>query len=203
MNKLDDLKEKWGQQTFNTNYSKEELNRILQQKSSHSIRWIFYLSLLEFVLYLALPILLPNYAAAFQYYKSLHLYSFSILTTLLGYAVLIYFMWRFYQNYRQIKVSSSVSTHLQTILKTRRTVNVYFFTNLGIVLVFTVVVLMEAMKYDQNFIALQNQPQGIIGLMVAVVVVLCIIIGFFALLYYLVYGRFLRTLKKNEEELKA
>ena len=203
MNKLDDLKEKWGQQTFNTNYSKEELNRILQQKSSHSIRWIFYLSLLEFVLYLALPILLPNYAAAFQYYKSLHLYSFSILTTLLGYAVLIYFMWRFYQNYRQIKVSSSVSTHLQTILKTRRTVNVYFFTNLGIVLVFTVVVLMEAMKYDQNFIALQNQPQGIIGLIVAVVVVLCIIICFFALLYYLVYGRFLRTLKKNEEELKA
>jgi len=203
MNKLDDLKEKWGQQTFNTNYSKEELNRILQQKSSHSIRWIFYLSLLEFVLYLALPILLPNYAAAFQYYKSLHLYSFSILTTLLGYAVLIYFMWRFYQNYRQIKVSSSVSTHLQTILKTRRTVNVYFFTNLGIVLVFTVVVLMEAMKYDQNFIALQNQPQGIIGLIVAIVVVLCIIIGFFALLYYLVYGRFLRTLKKNEEELKA
>ena len=203
MNKLDDLKEKWGQQTFNTNYSKEELNRILQQKSSHSIRWIFYLSLLEFVLYLALPILLPNYAAAFQYYKSLHLYSFSILTTLLGYAVLIYFMWRFYQNYRQIKVSSSVSTHLQTILKTRRTVNVYFFTNLGIVLVFTVVVLMEAMKYDQNFIALQNQPQGIIGLIVAVVVVLCIIIGFFALLYCLVYGRFLRTLKKNEEELKA
>ena len=203
MNKLDDLKEKWGQQTFNTNYSKEELNRILQQKSSHSIRWIFYLSLLEFVLYLAFPVLLPNYAAAFQYYKSLHLYSFSILTTLLGYAVLIYFMWRFYQNYRQIKVSSSVSTHLQTILKTRRTVNVYFFTNLGIVLVFTVVVLMEAMKYDQNFIALQNQPQGIIGLIVAVVVVLCIIIGFFAVLYYLVYGRFLRTLKKNEEELKA
>jgi len=203
MNKLDDLKEKWGQQTFNTNYSKEELNRILQQKSSHSIRWIFYLSLLEFVLYLALPILLPNYAAAFQYYKSLHLYSFSILTTLLGYAVLIYFMWRFYQNYRQIKVSSSVSTHLQTILKTRRTVNVYFFTNLGIVLVFTVVVLMEAMKYDENFIALQNQPQGIIGLIVAVVAVLCIIIGFFALLYYFVYGRFLRTLKKNEEELKA
>ena len=203
MNKLDDLKEKWGQQTFNTNYSKEELNRILQQKSSHSIRWIFYLSLLEFVLYLALPVLLPNYASGFQYYKSLHLFGFRILTTLLGYAVLIYFMWRFYQNYRQIKVSSSVSTHLQTILKTRRTVNVYFFTNLGIVLVFTIVVLMEAMKYDQNFIALQNQPQGIIGLIVAVVVVLCIIIGFFALLYYLVYGRFLRTLKKNEEELKA
>ena len=203
MNKLDDLKEKWGQQTFNTNYSKEELNRILQQKSSHSIRWIFYLSLLEFVLYLALPILLPNYAAAFQYYKSLHLYSFSILTTLLGYAVLIYFMWRFYQNYRQIKVSSSVSTHLQTILKTRRTVNVYFFTNLCIVLVFTVVVLMEAMKYDENFIALQNQPQGIVGLVVAVLIVLCIIVGFFALLYYLVYGRFLRTLKKNEEELKV
>ena len=203
MNKLDDLKEKWGQQTFNTNYSKEELNRILQQKSSHSIRWIFYLSLLEFVLYLALPVLLPNYASGFQYYKSLHLFGFRILTTLLGYAVLIYFMWRFYQNYRQIKVSSSVSTHLQTILKTRRTVNVYFFTNLGIVLVFTVVVLMEAMKYDENFIALQNQPQGIIGLIVAVVVVLCIIIGFFALLYYLVYGRFLRTLEKNEEELKA
>ena len=203
MNKLDDLKEKWGQQTFDTNYSKEELNRILQQKSSHSIRWIFYLSLLEFVLYLALPILLPNYAAAFQYYKSLHLYSFSILTTLLGYAVLIYFMWQFYQNYRQIKVSSSVRTHLQTILKTRRTVNVYFFTNFGIVLVFTVVVLMEAMKYDENFIALQNQPQGIVGLVVAVLIVLCIIVGFFALLYYLVYGRFLRTLKKNEEELKV
>lgn len=202
MNRLDDLKKQWGKQTFEKKYSKEELNSILQQKSSHSIRWIFYLSFVEFVLYLALPLFLPNYGNAFLYYKTLHLYGFSIGTSLLGYAILIFFMWRFYLNYKQINIDASVSHHLKTILNTRRTVNLYFFTNLGVVFVFITVVILSALKYDSNLIALQNQPGGMIGLLFALVFVFGIVLAIFALLYYVVYGQFLRTLKNNEKELK-
>ena len=104
MKELEDLKNKWAEQDFSQSYSKEEIKNFLQKKSTHSIRWIFYLSIAEFLLYLSFPLLVPNYLDSFDYYKSLNLYEFSITTTFLGYVLLLYFMWRFFQNYKNISV---------------------------------------------------------------------------------------------------
>ena len=85
MKELEDLKNKWAKQDFSQSYSKEEIKGFLQKKSTHSIKWIFYLSIVEFVLYLSFPLLVPNYIKSFDYYKSLNLFEFSIVTTVLGY----------------------------------------------------------------------------------------------------------------------
>ena len=60
MKDLKQLKEQWAQQHFEKQYSKEELNGFLQKKSTYSIKWIFYLSIAEFLVYMVLPLFSPT-----------------------------------------------------------------------------------------------------------------------------------------------
>lgn len=201
MKELKELKQQWAKQDFGQRYSKNELKGFLQKKSAHSIKWIFYLSIVEFVLYLSFPLLVPNYLDSFDYYKSLNLLNFSIATTLFGYFILLYFMWRFFQNYRKISVANSIKDHLSAILKTRRAVNQYFYCNIGILIIFTFVVLIAAFQFDENMIALQEKNSSFLMVIFVIGIVIAIILGVFGLLYYFVYGRYLRPLKNNEKEL--
>lgn len=201
MKELEDLKNKWAKQDFSQSYSKEEIKGFLQKKSTHSIKWIFYLSIVEFVLYLSFPLLVPNYIKSFDYYKSLNLFEFSIVTTVLGYVLLLYFMWHFFQNYKKISVANSIKDHLCAILNTRRAVNQYFYFNLAIMIIFTIVVLVAALERDKNMIALQEENNSLIMIICMIGILITIILGLFGLLYYFVYERFLRPLKNNEKEL--
>ena len=201
MKELEDLKNKWAKQDFSQSYSKEEIKGFLQKKSTHSIKWIFYLSIVEFVLYLSFPLLVPNYIKSFDYYKSLNLFEFSIVTTVLGYVLLLYFMWHFFQNYKKISVANSIKDHLSAILNTRRAVNQYFYFNLAIMIIFTIVVLVAALERDKNMIALQEENNSLIMIICMLGILITIILGLFGLLYYFVYERFLRPLKNNEKEL--
>ena len=201
MMKLEDLKNKWAKQDFSQSYSKEEIKGFLQKKSTHSIKWIFYLSIVEFVLYLSFPLLVPNYIKSFDYYKSLNLLEFSIVTTVLGYVSLLYFMWHFFQNYKKISVANSIKDHLSAILNTRRAVNQYFYFNVAILIIFTIVVLVAALERDKNMIALQEENNSLLLIIFMIGLLIAIILGLFGLLYYFVYGRFLRPLKNNEKEL--
>ena len=201
MKELEDLKNKWAKQDFSQSYSKEEIKGFLQKKSTHSIKWIFYLSIVEFVLYLSFPLLVPNYIKSFDYYKSLNLLEFSIVTTVLGYVSLLYFMWHFFQNYKKISVANSIKDHLSAILNTRRAVNQYFYFNVAILIIFTIVVLVAALERDKNMIALQEENNSLLLIIFIIGLLIAIILGLFGLLYYFVYGRFLRPLKNNEKEL--
>ncbi|MGB0367647.1 MAG: hypothetical protein ACPGC8_08425 [Flavobacteriaceae bacterium] len=201
MKELEDLKNKWAKQDFSQSFTEEDIKGFLQKKSTHSIKWIFYLSIVEFILYLSFPLLVPNYLDSFDYYKTLNLLEFSIVTTVLGYVLLLYFMWRFFQNYKNISVANSIKDHLSAILNTRRAVNQYFYFNVVILIVFTVVVLVSAFQLDNNLIALQEENNSLLIMIFMIGLVIAIIIGIFGILYYFVYGRFLRPLKNYEKEL--
>ena len=201
MDELKSLKNKWANQKFDKQYSAEELNGLLQKKSKSSIKYIFYLSVTEFFLYISIPFIVPNYYESFDYYKSLNLYEFSIATSVIGYILLLYFMLRFFRNYKRISVTDSVKGHLSTILNTRRAVNQYIYFSLGILLVFLCVVMYSALLFDENLIALQEKKDSIVMIIFIIGLVISLIIGVFGLLYYFLYGRLLNPLKKNEKEL--
>ena len=201
MDELKSLKNKWANQKFDKQYSAEELNGLIQKKSKSSIKYIFYLSVAEFFLYISIPFIVPNYYESFDYYKSLNLYEFSIATSVIGYILLLYFMLRFFRNYKRISVTDSVKGHLSTILNTRRAVNQYIYFSLGILLVFLCVVMYSALLFDENLIALQEKKDSIVMIIFIIGLVISLIIGVFGLLYYFLYGRLLNPLKKNEKEL--
>lgn len=202
MKDLKQLKEQWAQQNFEKQYSKEELNGFLRKKSTYSIKWIFYLSIAEFLVYMGLPLFSPNYIESFAYYKSLQLFGFSIFITITGYILLLYFMWRFFKNYRKITVTSSVKEHLSTILSTRRAVNQYFYANVGLLLIFTLVVFVRAFQMDSSLIGLEQEDISFLIICFVIGIVVALVLGLYGLLYYFVYGRFLKPLKRNEKELR-
>ena len=202
MKDLKQLKEQWAQQNFEKQYSKEELNGFLRKKSTYSIKWIFYLSIAEFLVYMGLPLFSPNYIESFAYYKSLQLFGFSIFITITGYILLLYFMWRFFKNYRKISVTSSVKEHLSTILSTRRAVNQYFYANVGLLLIFTLVVFVRAFQMDSSLIVLEQEDISFLIICFVIGIVVALVLGLYGLLYYFVYGRFLKPLKRNEKELR-
>jgi hypothetical protein len=201
MDELKSLKNKWANQKFDKQYSAEELNGLIQKKSKSSIKYIFYLSVTEFFLYISIPFIVPNYYESFDYYKSLNLYEFSIATSVIGYILLLYFMLRLFRNYKRISVTDSVKGHLSTILNTRRAVNQYIYFSLGILLVFLCVVMYSALLFDENLIALQEKKDSIVMIIFIIGIIISLIIGVFGLLYYFLYGRLLNPLKKNEKEL--
>ncbi|MBT4903925.1 MAG: hypothetical protein HON57_01920 [Flavobacteriaceae bacterium] len=205
MNKLDALKQEWKNQRFDLQLSKEELYALTQKKSISSIKWIFIFSCVEFFSYLLFPFLIPDYFEAFDYYRSIHLYEFSIIISILGYVFLSYFMIQFYLNYNKIKASDSISILIETIIKSRKSVNKYILYNLGVFIVFLGVVLINAFRYDENYIHLLNQETGgegsiiqmVVFIIIIMILVLAVLIGF----YYLIYGRYFFKLKRHIQEL--
>ena len=151
---------------------------------------------------MGLPLFSPNYIESFAYYKSLQLFGFSIFITITGYILLLYFMWRFFKNYRKITVTSSVKEHLSTILSTRRAVNQYFYANVGLLLIFTLVVFVRAFQMDSSLIGLEQEDISFLIICFVIGIVVALVLGLYGLLYYFVYGRFLKPLKRNEKELR-
>jgi len=206
MNKLDALKQEWKKQRFDLQLSKEELYELTQKKSISSIKWVFIFSCVEFFAYLFFPLLIPDYFEAFEYYRSIHLYEFSIVISILGYAILSYFMIQFYLNYIKIKTSDSISILIETIIKSRKSVNKYIIYNLGVFIVFLNVVLINAFRYDENYIHLMNQDVAgegsIIKMVVAIIIIMILVMAVLTGFYYLVYGRYFFKLKRHVQELK-
>ncbi len=206
MDKLSTLKKQWNSQKFEQPLSKEELYKLTQKKSISSIKWIFIFSCFEFFAYLLLPLIIPDYFDSFEYYKSIHLFWLSILVSCLGYFILLYFMIKFYKNYKNIKTSDSISSLINTIISARKSVNKYVIYNLGIFAIFFIIVLINAFQYDENFINILKQRNvehySVLKMVIVIsgvtILVFTILIGF----YYLIYGRYFFRLKNNIKELQ-
>ncbi|MBA21936.1 MAG: hypothetical protein CMP52_01130 [Flavobacteriales bacterium] len=208
MNKLDALKKEWKNQKFELQLTKDELHQLTQKKSVSSIKWIFIFSCFEFFAYLLFPFFIPDYFEAFEYYRSIHLYNFSILVNALGYIILSYFMVQFYLNYRKIKTSNSIAFLIETIISSRKSVNKYVAYNISLFLLFIIFVLINAFKYDENYIELLSigstiNEDSIVKMVIAIIVIMIMVLSVLLVFYYIIYGRYFYRLKKLIEELEA
>ena len=208
MNKLDALKKEWRNQKFELQLTKDELHQLTQKKSVSSIKWIFIFSCFEFFAYLLFPFFIPDYFEAFEYYRSIHLYNFSILVNALGYIILSYFMVQFYLNYRKIKTSNSIAFLIETIISSRKSVNKYVAYNISLFLLFIIFVLINAFKYDENYIELLSigstiNEDSIVKMVIAIIVIMIMVLSVLLVFYYIIYGRYFYRLKKLIEELEA
>ncbi|CAM1357965.1 conserved membrane hypothetical protein [Tenacibaculum sediminilitoris] len=193
---LDKYKKAWGNQPEETNrVSKVDIYKMAHSKSSSIVKWIFIIGLLEFV-FLNSFYFIFDMEAAYQEYKQLGLYSFMIYSQFVVYPILLYFLVKFYLNYKSITVVDSTKTLMTKIIKTRKTVKHYVLFNLLYVFIFGIIVTIAALKTHPEF----NSQQVLISIIVTVItlIIMLIIIWCF---YQLLYGILLRKLNKNYKEL--
>ena len=211
MDELELLKKDWDKSTKKyPNLSKEEIYSIISKRSSSIVKWIFIISILEFILWTAISFfgdsneLLEKIQAddfAFIYYTMI----------IISYIIIFVFMYLFYKNYRNIAVTENTKVLMEQVLKTRKTVKQYVIYNLsmmalsillGIIMELSTnpeiqILLTDIESKGENNIFIFYLIITIISL-IAIAVTLSLFLGF----YYLIYGLLLKRLKKNYKELK-
>ena len=115
MDELEILKKDW--QKDDANYPKltfEEIYKMLLKKSSSIVKWIFIISILEFIFWALISYVLKDadYNKKFQEYQAENI-MFSIMV--FGYLIIIYFLVRFFMNYRTISVTDNAKILMENI----------------------------------------------------------------------------------------
>ncbi|MCO7184736.1 hypothetical protein NH341_04825 [Tenacibaculum sp. XPcli2-G] len=193
---LDKYKKAWGNQSEETNkVSKIDIYRMAHSKSSSIVKWIFIIGILEFI-FLNSFYFIFDMEEAYEEYKKLGLYNFMIYSQFIIYPVLLYFLIKFYLNYKSISVVDSTKTLMTKIIKTRKTVKYYVIFNLLYVFTFGIIVAIASLKAHPEF----NSKQVLISIIVTVIMLIIMLIVLWCF-YQLLYGILLRKLNKNYKEL--
>ncbi|AXT54241.1 hypothetical protein J8L88_15285 [Aquimarina sp. MMG015] len=203
MDELELLKKDWkNQDEALPKLSYNEIYKMILKKSSSMVKWIFIISVLEFIVWSSIDIIV-RLTGQYEELEVLGLEGFSMFTTILSYGILLYFMIRFYLNYKNIQTTDSAAVLMKNILNTRKTVKQYVWINISFLAITTLVVITYMAFYTDAYTSKSaDQEVPIYLVIVTSVIVLAIFIGLLALLYRLIYGILTRRLKKNYKELQ-
>mgnify|MGYP001818564612 CR=1 FL=1 len=206
---LDLLKKDWqrkGEELPKLSY--DELYKMIWKKSSSMVKWIFYISIIEFVFW-ALLNLLSYDKDSLAMEKEWHIFEFSTVLTIINYVVLVFFIYMFYRNYKQIEVTDSASKLMKSILRVKRTVTQYVWFNIAIFCVSLGMFLYGSLRFGKESVQIQEAASNagnetLFWIMVAgtIIIVIAAIVVLIWLFYKLLYGILLNRLRANYRELK-
>ena len=205
MDKLDLLKKDWNK--GHQNFSKGDLYKMIHKKSSSIVKFLFYISIGELILWLGINSLQWFYS---EDYKNKIETAFGddslmYIATIVSYAIIILFILLLYRSYQKITATSNVKTLMENILNTRKIIKYYVSYNLIMLFIGLIYGFYVAIHNDpalsEMFASFTDQQTMkfivIIGLVIAVTLI-CV-----WLFYKLIYGLLIRRLNKNYRELKA
>ena len=185
---------------------------MILKKSSSIVKWIFIVSILEFIFWIAISFALKYSGYADEIVDDIanaESSSSFIVLSVISYIILAYFFYKFYINYRTINTTDNATTLMENILKTRKTVKLYVGVNLIAMIVSVGILLPYAINQDPNAKSIIDNASAngelfklYAGIIIAALLVLAVAIAILLLFYYLVYGLLLKRLNRNYRELK-
>ncbi len=206
MKELDLLKKDW-QQRANSfqQVSEKDIYKMIHKSSSSVVRLILIIGIFEFLFWIGISLFSNND----EYFNKLNMDNLIVFLRVLSYthyAIIIFFIYSFYKNYVVISTTDSTKVLMKNILKTRRTVNIYVWYNLGMVIFCLIIGFFIAYFYNPDLAMMKDKIEHdgkallvFIGIMVLMLIVFTLL---FWLFYKLLYGILMRKLYKNYEELK-
>ena len=205
---LDLLKKAWKKDEHSyEQVTEKQIYAMIHKRSSSIVKWILMISIAEFVLWSVIGLFFVDE----NYLKTLEMYHIDTLfkvISVLNYAVVIFFIFMFYKNFKTISTTDTVKKLMNSIIKTRKTVQYYIWYNLGMFAFIFIIVVISQIIYDPNINSLIDSTKDvnpqvfwiIIGL--TYFVLFALTFGLFWLFYRLIYGFLMKRLHKNFEELK-
>lgn len=205
---LDLLKKDWKKREGSLpHFSYNEIYKLLWKRSSSIVKWIFIISIAEFLFWAALSIILSD-KHQWEQIETLNMTTEVIVFSVISYLITFYFIFCFYKNYKRISVTDNIKMLIKNILKTRKTVKRY----IGFVLISNALLILftlyKTITYHVANTVIENPETYefdttrwliLIGMTIGGLV---IFLGLLWLFYRLIYGILLRRLNKNYKELK-
>ncbi|WP_299709717.1 hypothetical protein [uncultured Tenacibaculum sp.] len=198
MDLLEKYKEAWDNQPENSNkVSKGEIYKMMKSKSSSIVKWIFIIGLIEFIL-ISSSYFFLDIEESIQAYENIGLNKyFMLFNTIAGSAIVLYFLYRFYINYRSISTTENTKSLMNQILNTRKTVRNYVLINLTYLAIFYVIA--TILMVNKQFTDLSTLHT--VGIIIASLIALAVMLTVIWLIYQLLYGILLNKLNKNYKDL--
>ncbi|MBW3518726.1 hypothetical protein [Flavobacterium sp. NKUCC04_CG] len=193
MKELDLLKKHWNKDSDFPKVSQDDIKNMIHKRSSSIVKWIFIISIIEFIILNLISLLMP----------SSEVDDSTVFIEIIDYASIgfsLVFIVLFYKNYRSISVSSSTKTLMQGILKTRKTVKIYIYINIFMVIIGMFYAIFVLSHTNHYFDKLNNIQSSV--LILAFLAFMGIFAGIIWLVYKVIYGILLKKLKYNYTELK-
>ncbi|WP_313098936.1 beta-carotene 15,15'-monooxygenase [Epilithonimonas sp.] len=212
---IDSLKKSWQEQVISDGYNQDEIEVMLNKKSRNYVKYILWISVAEFLVFGVINFItifsgdfhtdLTNILNKLQIrnqpevefsldkiYNSMRILSFFIT----GIFVVV-----FYLNYKKIDVESNLRKFIIHIIKFKKTVNLFIFSNVLLLVLFiaSLISLLTVTIRRQN-IHVDNPTFW--SLIIAVSLSLLISIVLILLYYKLAYGIILKRLSKNLKQLE-
>ena len=210
MDQLEAFKKEWQsrEQEF-PKLSYSEIYPMILKKSSSIVKWIVIISLCEILFWFLLSLLVPE--SSDKFYNEMGLKTTLKWVNIFNYGVVLFFVFLFWKNYKKIKVTNSVKTLMENILRTRKAVHYFVYYNIGMAAALLAGINVYYYFNQEKLVDLLT-GQDIYGAIPAEVVANkfflfnfiagVLVIGFLILFYFLLYGLLLRRLKRNYKELK-
>ena len=124
-----------------------------------------------------------------------------LIVKILSLVVTGFFVLKFYQNYRKIKIEEDLKAFITRIITFKKTVNAFILTNIGLLLIL-ISTLIGFTFYILNVQSIEINNSAFKGFIVGIIVgtILCVILIW--IYYRLVYGIIMSRLDKNLNQLK-
>ncbi len=213
---LDNLKKQWQDQPLEQKYGAPEILQMLNKKSRNYVKYIFYISVIEFAFFIAVTLYyyikgddLAELMAIIERLgvKDSQRYqeNFNLIYTLVkgvSLAVSCFFVIRFYRVYTKIKVEENLKSFILQIVKFRKTVSLFILLNIVLVVLFISLILafVFAVLYQQDVHIESATLYGFAtGLLVSTLFTALLIWIYYRLVYGILMGRLGRTLKQLKE----
>lgn len=209
MEELDLLKKAWNKNENFPKVTEEKIYGMLHNNSSSTVKWIFIISIIEFLLGAVLNIAMQftkSHDDTLKLLKNIGVYSFYQIGSTVISLVAIYFIYKFYTIYRKVSTTDSVKQLMENIINSRKTVRNYIIFNLVSGGIFLLTICSFLLNDILEKIAMEQHKEITLGIYLGSILVLIaaiiIIIGIFWLFYRLLYGFLLKRLKNNYTELQ-
>lgn len=199
VDELELLKKDWKRQEASLpKVTAQEIYPMLLRKSSSVVKWIFIISIIEFVFWILASTLLkgPDYGNLNINSNSLKIFETGFL--IVHGIVLLYFVFKFYRNFKNIRSTDSAAQLMENILCARKAVKHYIWASLLLFVIAAIVTTKLIVNLNTEAFG-QVNILVLLGILTLVIVVL---VALLALLYNKVYGLLLKRLTRNYEELK-
>lgn len=207
MDGLELLKKDWQEKEKNLpKLSYDEIYGMLWCKSSSFVKWIFYISIAEFLFWFLL-----NRIPAFDgelLENTKYLDSISMVAEVVSYIIILYFVVAFYRNYKKITTTDSSRKLMKNILNVRKTVMRYVWINLALFAVYFLVLGLDIIFFETglnqfNTTELTVHPWVLNALFLGAIVIAIVLVAALLWLFYrIIYGILLKRLNENYRELK-
>ncbi|RKT01300.1 beta-carotene 15,15'-monooxygenase [Chryseobacterium defluvii] len=212
---LDSFKKTWQEQPVQQKYDDTEILQMLNRKSRNYVKYIFWISVAEFLFFTVAGLfyliqdkdsnsflsILKKLGAQRTPELEQTFDNIYLVLKILSLAVTAYFVYKFYQNYRSINIEENLKRFIINIIRFKKTVNAFIFTNIVLLIAFTSI-LVSFVFYTLNAQNIELTNSTLTRFLILVIVSTGLSVLLVWVYYRLVYGIILRKLDKNLKQLK-